>query len=198
MTFRLFCAITLLAVPCHAATFGDQNSYTATLSIRDVIAMAPASPSESGACDSVTAYLKFNFDSCKVRCALYTIAGNDTILVTNGATEERRFGANSAFVWYGFAFSDPKPTVTSGTTYFIAVFADTAGTGSGGLPRCASATSGGTVIQKFANYESGLPSPINPTTSTTAYKLSVYVTYTPSPPLFPRRRHITSRFHTTP
>lgn len=198
MTIKLLCAITLLAAPCHAATFGDQTAYTSNVTLRDNVAMSPASPSESGVCDSITAYLKFNFDSCKVRCALYTIAGNDTVLVPNSVTEERWFATSSAFIWHGFAFSNPRPTVVAGGTYFIAAFADTAGNGSSGLARGAIGTGGGVVIQRSANYEDGFPSPINPTSSITANKYSIYVTYTPIAASLPRRRHITSRRHSAP
>lgn len=198
MTIKLLCAIALLAASAHAATFGDQNTYISNLALRDNIAAVVGIPAESGVCDSITAHLKFGFDSCKTRCALYTINGNDTILVANGITEERRFAPSLAFVWQGFAFTDPKPSVSAGTTYLIAVFGDSAGSGPLGTPRGASTGSGGTLVSKAANYESGFPSPINPTTSTTTFKLSIYVTYTPATPIPPRRRHITSRPHFAP
>lgn len=193
MIIKLLCAITLLASSAYAATFGDQNSYVSNFALKDNVAAFVASPSQSGLCDSITAYLKFSFDSCKVRCALYTISGNDTILVTNGVTEERRFAGNAAFVWQGFAFPNPKPSITAGGNYLIAVFGDSAGSGTLGAPRGASASGGGTLVSKIANYESGMPTPLNPSTNVISFRLSIYVTYTPDAPLAPRRRHITSR-----
>lgn len=198
MITKLLCAFALLATTANAATFGDQNSYVSNFAVRDNVAALVATPSQSGMCDSITAYLKFSFDSCKTRCALYSIDGNDTVLVANGITEERRFAMNTAFIWQGFAFTDPKPSVSAGTTYLIAVFGDSAGPGPLGTPRGATTSSGGTLVSKAANYESGFPSPINPTTATTTFKFSIYVTYTPVSPLSPRRRHITSRPHFTP
>lgn len=198
MLIKLLCAFALLAASACAATFGDQNAYTSSFTIRDIVAAIPASPLQSGVCDSITAYLKFNLDSAKARCALYTVSGNDTILVANGVTEERRFAANAAYAWLGFAFVDPKPVVTANAPYLIALFGDTAGTGTGGLPRSAVVTGTGTVLTKNANYESGFPSAFNPSTSSVTFKMSAYVTYTPVFPVSPRRRHITSRPHFTP
>lgn len=183
------------ATSAHAATFGDQTAYSANFTIKDVVGAIVASPSQSGVCDSVTALLKFNFDSCKVRCALYAISGSDTVLVANGVTQERRFAANSSFAWHGFAFADPKPIVNAGTTYFIAVFADTSGTGGSGIARGASTSGGGPLISRNANYESGMPSPLNPTSGTITFKLSIYATYTPVSPNAPRRRIVASRPH---
>lgn len=198
MRHFLILALLSAGMPASAATFGDQTAYTTTMVIRDAVAMIPASPAESGVCDSVTAYLRFNFDSCKARGALYMIDGNDTILVPHGITEERRFAANAIYNWVGFAFSDPRPSVVAGMTYFIAVFGDTAGAGPSGLPRGATSSGGGNAIVRNSNYESGFPSPINPTTSTTTLKLSVYVTYTPAAPISPRRRLLSSRSRATP
>lgn len=198
MPITLICAITVLATSVSAATFGDQNAYTSSLTIRDIVAVVPASPSQSGVCDSITAYLKFNLDSAKARCALYAVSGNDTVLVANAVSEERRFAANAAYAWLGFAFTDPKPIVVGGASYLIALFGDTAGTGSGGLPRSAVTTGTGPVISKNTNYESGFPATLNPSTATVNLKMSAYVTYTPVSPVVPRRRHITSRSYPAP
>lgn len=198
MTIKLICTLALLAASAHAATFGDQSPYTSNFALKDNVGALVATPSQSGVCDSITAYLKFSFDSCKVRCALYTISGNDTVLVTNGITEARRFASNSAFTWQGFAFPDPKPVVNAGAAYFIAAFGDSAGNGPLGAPRGASASGGGTLVSKAANYESGVPSPLNPSSNTISFRLSIYVTYTPGVPIPPRRRYITSRSQRAP
>jgi hypothetical protein len=193
MITKLLCAFALVATAAHAATFGDQNAYGTNFALKDNVAALVATPSQSGICDSITAYLKFSFDSCKTRCALYTISGNDTVLVTNGITEERRFPSNAAFAWQGFAFADPKPVVNAGATYFVAAFGDSAGNGTLGAPRGASASGGGTLVSKVANYESGMPSPLNPSTNVISFRLSIYVTYTPASPIAPRRRLVVSR-----
>ena len=198
MCIILLLLFLLSASRVHAATFGDQTAYSTNFTIKDVVGAFAASPAQSGICDSITAYLKFNFDSCKVRCALYTISGNDTVLVTNGVTGERRFAANSAFAWHGFAFSEPKPTVTASAAYFIAAFGDTAGTTGSGLPRGATVSGGGPLISKNANYESGMPSPLNPSSGSVNLKLSIYVTYTLASPLPPRRRIVAPRSHPSP
>jgi hypothetical protein len=178
----------LLAPTAHAATFGDQTPYGTSFVIRDVVGAIAASPSQSGVCDSITGYFKFNLDSCKARCALYTISGSDTVLLANGVSEERWFAANALFTWQGFAFTGPKPVVVAGATYFIAAFGDTAGSGTAGLPRIGVITGAGPVISKNSNYESGFPTPLNPTSSTVNFKMSAYVTYTPTPAIAPRRR----------
>lgn len=189
---RLLTILALIvgASSAHAATFGDQTAYTGSLSVRDNILAAPASPAQSGVCDSVTGLFRFTFDSSKVRCALYTLSGADTVLVANGITVERRFEANGALVWYGLAFADPKPTVTAGQTYFIAIFSDSAGSGGSGTARIASSTTGGNLIARTHNYESGYPATLNPITSTSASRISAYVTFTPVSTIPPRRRNL--------
>lgn len=181
----------LLSTRAFAATFGDQNPYSGTLIVRDNLHAFQASPSESGICDSVTAHVRFVFDSCKVRCALYTIVDNDTVLVGNGVTEERRFGI-AAYSWQGFAFADPKPEVSAGTPYFIALFGDSAGQGGNGSPRGGILIGGGVIVNRSADYESGVPSALSPVSGSTSAKLSIYVTYTPSSASeqSQRRRHL--------
>lgn len=195
--FSLTLATLLLSASVHAATFGDQTAYTGNFSIRDVLAGAPASPPQSGDCDSITAYLKVNLDSCKIRCALYTISGSDTVLVANGITEERRFAANASFFWHGFAFADPKPQVIAGAAYFIAAFGDTAGTTGGGLARVGIQATGGTGFSRNSNYESGFPNPLNPASPST-FKIAAYVTYTPISEVPPRRRIVVRRGLSSP
>ncbi len=190
--------LAIFAASAHSATFGDQSAYTGNHTIRDVLTLVPATPSQSGLCDSVTALLKFNFDSCKVRAALYTVSGNDTVLVLNGVSVERRFTANALFDWHGFAFPSPKPAVQASTTYLIALFGDTSGVGGTGLPRAAIATGGGTIVTRNTDYESGFPQPANPTTGAQSARLSVYVTYTPDLAVPPRRRLLRSRPQAAP
>ena len=181
MNMRHLCiALALLsATSSHAATFGDQNAYSGAVIVRDNVAAFLSSPSESGVCDSVTAHLRFAIDSCKVRCALYTVVDEDTVLVANGVTDERRFAA-AAYAWQGFAFPDPKPQVTAGVPYFIALFGDSAGSGSGGSPRGGILTGGGTILSRVAEYESGFPPALNPISGITGARLSIYVTIPPS------------------
>jgi len=193
MLTKLICAVALLSTTAHAATFGEQSPLGTNVGIRDNVAALIASPSQSGICDSITVYLKFNFDSSKVRCALYTVSGTDTVLVTNGVTEERGFDANGAFIWHGFAFADPKPWVSAGATYFIAAFADTAGAGGSGLARVASGSGGGAYVNKAADYESGFPATLNPANSIIGSRLSIYVTYHLVSSIAPRRRALVSR-----
>ena len=186
--------VTVLTLPHHAAraeVFGDPSSYSTLLSVKDAIYALKGTPSHTGTCDSITALLKFNFDSCKARCGLYTRSGNDTILVANGVTAERRFGSNALFTWQGFAFNHPKPRIQAGVEYFIAVFGDTAGTTAGGLPRLAGQSSGGVLLNKSTDYESGFPAKTNPSTAVLNFRASVYCTYTLvlSPA---RRRHVCS------
>lgn len=190
MRLLLTFALALTTATANAATFGDQTAYGTNFAARDNIGALPASPAQSGVCDSITAYVKFNLDSCKMRCALYTISGNDTVLVANGLTVERRFEATAVFTWQGFAFPNPRPVVNAGQTYFIALFADTAGSAGNGLPRGASAAGGGSVVTRTHSYASGYPSPLNPSTSISNSRLSIYATYTPTTQTPPRRRHV--------
>jgi hypothetical protein len=177
--------------PCRvsAGVFGDQSPYGTLLSLKDAIYALKATPSQAGVCDSVTAYVKFNFDSCKVRCALYTRSGNDTVLVANAVTVERRFAGNPNFAWQGFAFAAPKPIVHAGVEYFIAIFGDTAGAAGGGLARLAGQSSGGVLLNKPTDYESGFPSKSNPSGVVLNFRASVYCTYSVESPAI-RRRHI--------
>lgn len=187
---RLIIAFLAFAATATAATFGDPTAYSTNFTIKDVVAAIAGTPSQSGRCDSITAYLKFNLDSCKARAALYTIAGADTVLVAGGVSIERRFAANAAFAWQGFAFADPKPAINANITYLIAIFADTAGATGAGLARVGVSSGGATLVSKNANYESGVPATLNPSSGAASFRMSIYVTYTPTlgPP--PRRRLI--------
>jgi len=77
-------------------------------------------PSSSGTADNITIYTDSGWDvDITIQCALYEYVDDETMgnLI---ATTESRSGL-SADTAYDFDFSEPKPSVTEGTDYYMAV-----------------------------------------------------------------------------
>lgn len=108
-------------VQAGEVTFGwtVAADYDADLDIQDNwYGTAATTGAKGGILDSITVYLELFGVDDKVKCGIY-----NSDLTFLGVTNERTDGAVTG--WVQFDFSEPKPSVTATTTYYIGAICDT-------------------------------------------------------------------------
>jgi hypothetical protein len=99
-------------------TFGNTATGTNYQSISNCLRGSPFQASETGTIQSISAYIYVTSTNRHIKAAIYTTTGT---LV--GSTSEVT-GLSGGAQWATFTFSGTKPSLTSGTTYILVVWAD--------------------------------------------------------------------------
>ncbi len=154
-----------ITVNAGTGTFGNTvqsgNGYN---SIRDTITGGQFTCSQSGTAQSISAYIQVS-STHTIKAAIYTTGGT----LVGSTTENSVTTANDG--WVTFSFSGTKPTLTTGTSYLIVVWANS---GSGTANLYYSATTGGTPKYDDATYGTW-PNSATFTSGNVLY--SIYCTY---------------------
>ena len=103
-------------------TFGDTNEYGAAVAPNNNMFAIKGSPDSNGTANSIFAYIRID-DSGDFKCALY-----DENLDFIASTEEKSLSYSAESVWVEFEFSEPKPSLTSGSDYYIITWCNTSDT----------------------------------------------------------------------
>ena len=98
--------------------FGDDTDGVKTFTLENYIDGGLFTISEDGTADSISADIDCNYQH-DVKCALYD---SDSNLVAT--TEEKLILISDT--WHIFNFSDPKPSLSSGESYYIVAWAESA------------------------------------------------------------------------
>ena len=161
-------------------TFGFEDTSTGSVIIEDNIVGSFATCGQNGTAQYISAYLyPLSGYFGPVKCALYEyIDYNDSYAGTFVAETEEKIllGGGNGAAWYTFAFSDPKPTLTADTTYYLVAWGES-GTGFGCIKGVSRGTTG---IIKLSETYNGFPDPlVNETNS--PYNYSIYCSYSVPP-----------------
>ena len=151
-----------------ANTFGNNvQSGSSSTSIENNMAGGQFACSQSGTAQSITAYVIVG-QTHTIKAAIYTTSGN----LVGSTTENSVTTSNDG--WVTFSFSGTKPSLTSGTSYIIVVWANNP-SGYSNADLYYSGTSGGTPKTDGVTYGTWPNSATFTTSGNTLY--SIYCTY---------------------
>jgi|GEM_PF-3126686 len=148
-------------------TFGHVSAGSLTASIENTIRGSLFKISENGIASSISAYLANTTSAKNMKAAIYR--HSDLALV--GQTQQQSVAIGTG--WRTFVFADPKPVLTAGQEYILAVWSYSA-TGSANLYYVAGTSNQG--HHRSVTY-GNWPNPATLTHNTNKY--SIYCTYTP-------------------
>jgi hypothetical protein len=153
--------VLLFAARGYAATFGKTDIGGSNVSTSDDIRGCQGTPASNGSATSMTAYIDGWGAGEKIKFALYN-ASDDSLVASTVESE-----VGGATGWHTLSFS-PAVTVSSSTTYLLAVYADSfmsffRDTEAGEYPN---------------QNNTGYPTWPDPVVTSTGYQFSVYCTYT--------------------
>jgi hypothetical protein len=151
------------------ATFGNINTGTNYQSISNYLRGSPFQAPETGTAQNISAYIYVTSTYRHIKAAIYTTTGT---LV--GSTSEVT-GLSSGAQWVTFTFSGTKPSLTSGTTYILVVWADS---GMSSVYLYYSSTSTNAGRNYPYTYQTNWPSPVTFNNDNNLY--CIYCTYSSS------------------
>jgi hypothetical protein len=153
-------------IPSEEKTFGYTTKGATATPLEDYIRGSVFSLTDNGTAQSITAAVKCETVARKFKCAIYRHSDLSLVGVTEEITVPIGFNG-----WQTFNFSEPKPTLTTGTDYILVAWTE-AGTDYGRLFAHAGAANQGHYQSK--TYD-GFPDTLSPTHDN--YECSIYCTY---------------------
>jgi len=125
--------------------------------------------------DNITAYLTGQYgggDTLYAKCSIHLVS--DNTLISDSTTDERSWSNELADGWYTFTYGGTKPTLTSGTKYYLSIDGSRSVTDK--TFTIYYDNTGGYGFSQSLAYASYPPATLTPSTNTHAY--SLYANYT--------------------
>lgn len=149
--------------------FGNDDPFSAFTGIADYIRADDFIAPDNAEVDYIKAYIFNNGGDSNIQASVYDDGKSK---LTNGDSDERN--GITTVDWYTITFSDPKPTITKGHSYYFAINSD--GDVSTTMYIYYSDTNGAS-IRKSEDYQNGFPASLSDALSST-YSLMILVGYT--------------------